>query len=123
MSKYSFTPVTYRFSRLRFANEHDPRVKVTASGIYLPEPIYAELNRPERTIIAVDEENNAFKVETTKYGYLTRKNMYKDGRANYQILVAAPNKDRDIHYYIGKLPIGLYKSIGGGIFEYDPSGK
>ena len=122
MTKYDFSRnVIRRNNRSRFIDQRNPLVKVTQSGVYVPETIYTELGRPERTIVAIDEGNKAFKIEPSEFGYKVRKNDYADGQANYQVITASPANDRGMDYYLGKLPMGLYKPIGGGIFEYDPS--
>jgi hypothetical protein len=106
-------------SRKAFMDEHNPRVKITRTGVYLPEVIYASLGRPDKTTIAVDEVHKAMKIEASDFGYKVKPLKYTDGTVSYQAITA--QSTHKIDRYVGKLPLGLYKPLGGGIFEYDPS--
>jgi hypothetical protein len=99
-------------------NEHNPRIKIGFSGVFLPEVIYHSLGRPDRIVIAVDEVHKAFQIQQSDFGYKPKIRAHVDGAKVYQFLNASRPK-RKISYYIGNLPLGLYRPLGGGIFEYD----
>lgn len=119
---YKFTEVSPQTRQ--YHDPHNPMLTLTRWALYMPEVIFDNLGRPATIAISVDVKSRAIQLSEEKregYGWRIHKRGLKDNKESYRVgTVKTPERYAAIY---GTLPVGKYRPVDNGIFEYVPATK